>query len=189
MSYKCEFLAVELDMRLNGVLRQRELPDFNTEREDTMDKKRELTIYYLRERICESNHAFPSDLGKLADWIEAMFRREKAGLCKGITITDGRYPHANKILLAVNPGMITFMGWDQANRDPRTTNDSFSFVRSPIYPKKFGRHHSTHVEVVFTRQYYPDVFCLFLFLVGLLAFHHQSALFLRIELYVRGSRI
>lgn len=138
---------------MGDISRRRELPDLSTPEARWHEKRMELAMYFLRMKILESRRGLPKNVEELADWIDHMFREEMAQdlYPPQIVVYDGRRLHAAMFLIVISPGRIS-MEADQSDPfDRGTSMNYFSFVRTPLYPKTFGRY-SPHVEFVFTRQ-------------------------------------
>jgi hypothetical protein len=155
LPYQAEFAAVQLDIRLPRLLefeaaaKQRDPASTTSPQEMPVD----VVTRFLRGTILKSNPTLPQTTSELADWIE---RTLHVGIALGVEdplvlVCDEKAEKRPRVLLSISATSIVMNADREVMADPKTKKDFFVFVRSPFYPREFGRF-SEHVEVVFTRK-------------------------------------
>jgi len=166
---QCEIVAGECEVRLAPFLPYQFGKVTKEESDAALDKRRHALwiAYALAEAFESTEERFPADADDLATWIQRRVEdNRKAGLYSPhigivgpIESTLATAPKFHLLTLTIHG--VTFPHERLSPENATKNQNTFSVVKAPFYPKKFGRY-SEMVEVVVTREAHfaalpPDV--------------------------------
>lgn len=152
--YQSEILAMEAESRLSPFL---------TYQRGTMSKEELFTLFekqpehfaiaHLLEASMKDCHfTLPTQAGDIAEWIAFIVltliaaKKEDAGINLIHQSNEGPIP-----LASFGAGGFILTYEQRFKGDPKNNKNCFSIVRTPFYPKEFGRY-SDKVEIWLTRE-------------------------------------
>lgn len=159
LSYQCDLLALQLDMRLypflSYQLTEKTIQELDQETPAYVHFSKGVITRLIQTTFSEDGFGEPKDIFELSDILYTTFKKQFDSGMTNPTIIPNRTPGttAEDDVVRLFPFTADFMYEYEVEfcNDPLRNQNLFCLVLCPFYPKEFGRYHKD-IQMVFTRE-------------------------------------